>query len=101
MSFKSLRSLTSQIIRWPRHLLMVGSLCLLVACGGGGGGGGATGSSSGASTGVDPDVTFVRTDTLVTVYPSNTISLMPHFTYGTARVNWTDSNNVARVSAVT
>ena len=97
MPFKSLRSLTSQIIRWPRHLLMAGSLCLLVACGGGGGGGSA-GSSGSTTTGADPDVTFVRTDALTTVYPSNTISLLPHFTYGTARITWTDSTNTARSS---
>ena len=101
MSFKSLRSLTSQIIRWPRHVLMAGSLCLLVACGGGGGGGGSTGSSASMTTGVDPDVTFVRTDALTTVYPSNTISMLPHFTYGTGRITWTDSSNTARSSAAT
>lgn len=99
MSFNALRSLTSQIIRWPRHLLMAGSLCLLVACGGGGGG--STSSSASTTTGVDPTVTFVRSDTLTTVYPSNAISLMPRFTYGTARITWTDSTNTARSSTAT
>lgn len=101
MSFTSLRSLTSQIIRWPRHVLMAGSLCLLVACGGGGGGGSATGSSASATTGADPDVTFVRTDALTTVFPTNTVSMLPHFTYGTARITWTDSTNTSRSSDVT
>jgi hypothetical protein len=45
-------------------------------------------------------VTFVRNDSLTTVYPSNTVSLLPHFTYGTGRISWTDSNNVARTSTV-
>lgn len=92
-----LRSLMSQIICLPRHLLMVGGLCLLTACGGGGGG--SATSATGSTSGVDPDVTFVRNDTLTTVYPTNTVSLLPHFTYGTGRITWTDSSNVARSSA--
>lgn len=96
MHFHLFRSLMSKIIRLNRHLVMAAGLCLLVACGGGGGGS----SSTAASSGVDPDVTFVRNDTLTTVYPSNTVSLLPHFTYGTGRLSWTDSTNVARTSTV-
>jgi hypothetical protein len=98
MPFYLFSSMMSKIIRCSRHLLMAAGLCLLVACGGGGGGGAA--STPAAGSGVDPDVTFVRNDTLTTVYPSNTVSLLPHFTYGTGRISWTDSNNVARTSAV-
>ena len=92
MTFEIFSSM-SHIIRWPRHLLMAGGLCLLVACGGGGGGA-AGGTSSGTSI-ADPTVTFTRTDTLSTVYPSNTISLLPHFSYGTGRITWIDSTNTA------
>jgi len=91
MTFEIFSSIKSHIIRWPRHLLMAGSLCLLVACGGGG----AAGGTSSGSTVADPTVAFTRADALSTVYPSNTISLLPHFSYGTGRITWTDSNNTA------
>ena len=83
MSFNSLSSLTSQIIRWPRHLLMAGSLCLLVACGGGGGGGGSTTSSGSA-----PSIALTRSGSTDAIYSGNAALLVPTFSYGTAVLSW-------------
>ncbi len=97
MTFEIFSSLKSLIIRWPRHLLMAGGLCLLVACGGGGGG--STGAANAPTT--DPVVTFARNDSLTTVYATNTISLLPHFSYGTGKITWRDSSNVLHSPDVT
>ncbi len=97
MTLEIFSSLTSRIIRWPRHLLMSGGLCFLVACGGGGGGG--SGAVNASTT--DPFVSFARNDALTTVYATNTISLLPHFSYGTGKVTWTDSSNVVHSPNVT
>ena len=85
MSFNSLSSLTSQIIRWPRHLLMAGSLCLLVACGGGGGGG--SGGSI-TSSGVAPSIALTRSGSTDAIYSGNAALLVPTFSYGTAVLSW-------------
>jgi len=98
MTFEIFSSFKSHIIRWPRHLLMAGGLCLLVACGGGGGGG-STSTVNAPTT--DPVVTFTRNDGIATVYATNTISLLPHFSYGTGKITWTDSNNVAQSHTIT
>jgi hypothetical protein len=82
MSFKSLSALTSQIIRWPRHLLMAGSLCLLVACGGGGGGGSTT------SSGAAPSIALTRSGSTDAIFSGNAALLVPTFSYGTAVLSW-------------
>jgi Galactose oxidase, central domain len=101
MTFEIFSSLQSHLIRWARHSIMIGGLCLLVACGGGGGGG-SSGGTNGAATLTDPTVTFTRTDALTTVYPNNTISLLPHFSYGTGRITVKDlTTNAERSVTVT
>jgi len=96
MTFEILSSLKSNIIRWPRHLLMAGSLCLLVACGGGGGGGS---SASGGVTAL-PSITLTRSDAGGSVYPGNTAMLLPQFNYGNGVLNWIDSSNVSHSQPV-
>lgn len=85
MTYEIFSSLKSHIIRWPRHLLMAGGLCLLVACGGGGG----TSPSGGTAT--PPTIAVTRSDDGGSVYPGNTAKLLPQFSYGTATLNWVDS----------
>jgi len=96
MTYEFFSSFKSHIIRWPRHLLMAGSLCLLVACGGGGGG---SGSSPGIST-ATPTFTLTRSDGGSSVYPGNTALLLPQFNYGTATLNWIDSSNTSHTQPV-
>ena len=96
MTFEIISSLKSHIIRWPRHLLMAGSLCMLVACGGGGGGG----SSPTAGTSAPPTITLTRSDGGGSVYPGNTALLLPQFNYGSGTLSWTDSSNTAHSQPV-
>jgi Galactose oxidase, central domain/Kelch motif len=73
MTFEILSSLKSHIIRWPRHLLMAGGLCLLVACGGGGGGGG-----SGGANATDP-TPIIQAVSAGPYYADEPITLRPTF----------------------
>jgi hypothetical protein len=95
MTFEILSSLKSLIIRWPRHLLMAGSLCLLVACGGGGGG-----SSTSAGTSAPPSITLTRADSGGSVYPGNTAMVLPQFNYGSGTLSWTDSSGTGHTQPV-
>jgi hypothetical protein len=85
MTFEILSSLKSHIIRWPRHLLMVGGICLLVACGGGGGGSG----SSTTSSLVEPAPAIVN-QSVGTIYPADPVFLKPTFNTGTAVITWSN-----------
>lgn len=95
MTFETLSSLKSHIIRWPRHLLMAGGLCLLVACGGGGGGTSASQSLTSA-----PAVTFTQVNSGATVYSGNRIQLTPSYNYGSGVITWTDGNGQAQTRQV-
>ena len=77
MTYEIFSSLKSHIIRWPRHLLMVGGICMLAACGGGGGG-----SSSTGGVATLPTITLTRSDSGGAVYPGNTAMVLPQFNYG-------------------
>ena len=96
MTFETLSSLKSHIIRWPRHLLMAGGLCLLVACGGGGGGG----TSASQSLTSAPAVTFTQVNSGATVYSGNRIQLTPSYNYGSGVITWTDGNGQAQTRQV-
>ena len=86
MTFEILSSIKSHIIRWPRHLLMAGGFCLLVACGGGGGGG-----SSVAIT--EPSVTLENSSNdLAPFYPGKSIFLKPTYSAGTGKVTWVNAS---------
>ena len=95
MTFEIFSSLKSHIIRWPRHVLMAGGLCLLVACGGGGGG-----SSPSAGTSMAPTITLTRSDAGASVYPGNAAMVLPQFNYGSGTLNWTDSSGAAHSQPV-
>jgi hypothetical protein len=95
MTYEIFSSLKSRIIRWPRHLLMAGGLCLLVACGGGGGG-----SSPSAGTSAAPTITLTRSDAGASVYPGNSAMLLPQFNYGSATLNWVDSSGTSHSQPV-
>lgn len=95
MTYEIISALTSRIIRWPRHLLMAGSLCLLVACGGGGGGG-----SASPSTTAPPTVTFTQVNSGATVYSGNRVQMTPSFNYGSGVITWTDGNGQAQTRQV-
>ena len=95
MNFEIISAIESHIIRWPRHLLMAGGLCLLAACGGGGGGG----SSSGDTTTV-PSIALTRSDGGASVYPGNTALLLPQFNYGSGVLSWTDSSSTMHTQPV-
>jgi hypothetical protein len=84
MTFEIFSSLKSHIIRWPRHLLMAGGLCLLVACGGGGGG---TNSSTTAST-PTPSLENASVSPFMADAP---IFLKPTYQTGTAVIAWKNS----------
>lgn len=88
MTYEIFSSLKSHIIRWPRHLLMAGGLCLLVACGGGGGGG----SSNAYAIPGTPTVSLTRSDGGASVYSGNTALLLPQFSYGSGSLSWSDSS---------
>jgi len=90
MTYEILSAFKSHIIRWPRHLLMAGSLCLLVGCGGGGGG-----TSPSAGTSAAPTITLTRSDAGASVYPGNTALVLPQFNYGRGTLNWIDSSGTA------
>ena len=95
MTFEIFSSIKSHIIRWPRHLLMAGSLCLLVACGGGGGGSSGTNPNTSA-----PAVTFTQVNAGATVYSGNRVQLTPSYNYGSGVITWTDANNQPQTLAV-
>lgn len=92
MTFEIFSSLKSLIIRWPRHLLMAGSLCLLVACGGGGGGGGGSSASGTYTAPSAPVPSLVRTDGGATVNPGYPALFVPLFSYGTGRLTASDGS---------
>lgn len=95
MTYEIISSLKSRIIRWPRHLLMAGGLCLLVACGGGGGG-----ASPSAGASAPPTITLTRSDSGGSVYPGNTAMLLPQFNYGSGTLNWIDSSGTSHAQPV-
>lgn len=95
MTYEIFSSLKSHIIRWPRHLLMAGGLCLLVACGGGGGGGGGSPGTTSA-----PAVTFTQVNSGTTVYSGNRVQMTPSFNYGSGVITWTDGNGQAQTRQV-
>ena len=96
MTFEIFSSFKSHIIRWPRHLLMAGGLCLLVACGGGGGGG----ASGTGGVSALPTFTLTRSDGGGSVYPGNTAMVLPQFNYGSGTLNWVDSSNTSHSQPV-
>ncbi len=82
MTFETLSSLKSYIIRSPRHLLMVGVLGLLVACGGGGGGGSPL-------TAEEPTAKLENASIdLAPFYPGKAIFLKPTYTGADAKITW-------------
>jgi len=82
MNFEIFSAIKSPFIRWLRHLLAVGGLCLLVACGGGGGGGSTVAVS-------EPTVTLENASIdLAPFYPGKAIFLKPTYTSGTAKITW-------------
>lgn len=95
MTYEIFSSIKSNIIRWPRHLLMAGGLCLLVACGGGGGG-----SSPSAGTSTAPIITLTRSDAGASVYPGNSALVLPQFNYGSGTLSWTDNSGTAHAQPV-
>jgi hypothetical protein len=96
MTFEIFSSIQSHFIRWARHSIMAGGLCLLVACGGGGGGG----SSPSAGTSTAPTITLTRSDGGGPVYPGNTAMVLPQFNYGSGTLNWVDSSNISHSQPV-
>jgi len=94
MTYEIFSSLKSHIIRWPRHLLMAGGLCLLVACGGGGGG-------STSSLGVAPTISLTRSGSADPIYSGNAALLLPTFNYGTAVLSWQDAQGQTQIQAAT
>lgn len=99
MTYEFFCSFKSLIIRWPRHLLMAGGLCLLVACGGGGGGGDSP-SSATASPTAAPAVTFTQVNSSATVYSGNRIQMTPSYNYGSGVITWVDGNGQAQTRQV-
>lgn len=85
MTYDIFSALKSGIIRWPRHLLMVGGICLLTACGGGGGGN-ASGSTSSSA---DPAPAIVN-KSVGTIHPADPVFLQPTFNTGTAVITWSN-----------
>ncbi len=86
MTYEILSSLKSHIIRWPRHLLMAGGICLLVACGGGGGG---SGSVSGSTTPQIPTVSLALAST--PVYSNGKPAILtPSYDIGSGQLTCTD-----------
>ena len=96
MTFEIFSSIQSHFIRWARHSIMAGGLCLLVACGGGGGGG----SSPSAGTSTAPTITLTRSDGGGPVYPGNTAMVLPQFNYGSGTLSWIDSSNISHSQPV-
>lgn len=88
MTYEIISSLKSRIVRWPRHLLMAGGLCLLVACGGGGGGSATSSATFTASSAPSP--TLNRTDGGGTINPGFQATFVPLFSYGTGRLTASD-----------
>ncbi len=82
MTFEIFSSIKSHIIRWPRHLLMAGSLCLLMACGGGGGGGTPTAAA-------EPTTTLENASVdLAPFYAGKAIFLKPTYSTGIGKITW-------------
>jgi hypothetical protein len=90
MTYEIFSSLKSSIIRWPRHLLMAGGLCLLVACGGGGGGGATSSATFTAPSAPSP--TLTRTDGGANINPGFQATFVPLFSYGTGRLTASDGS---------
>ncbi len=90
MTYEIISSLKSRIVRWPRHLLMAGGLCLLVACGGGGGGSATSSATFTASSAPSP--TLNRTDGGATINPGFQATFVPLFSYGTGRLTASDGS---------
>lgn len=89
MTFEIFRSKMSPIIRWPRHLLMAGGLCLLAACGGGSGG---VGGSN--LTAPNPLLSLVTTAVYVNGKPAE---LLPAYASGTGSITCKDATTNAVV----
>lgn len=90
MTYEIISSLKSRIVRWPRHLLMAGGLCLLVACGGGGSGSATSSATFTASSAPSP--TLNRTDGGATINPGFQATFVPLFSYGTGRLTASDGS---------
>lgn len=90
MTFEIFSTLKRHLIGWPRHVLMVGSLGLLVACGGGGGG------STTTSTGAAPVVSLTRSGSADAIYSGNAALLLPSFNYGSAVLSWSDAQGATQ-----
>lgn len=86
MTFEIFSSIQSHFIRWARHSIMAGGLCLLVACGGGGGGS----SGGGTSSWADPSPALFNA-AVGTVYPADPVFIKPTFSTGTAIITWTNA----------
>ncbi|BDU57690.1 hypothetical protein LMORI2_06720 [Limnohabitans sp. MORI2] len=95
MTYEIFSSIKSHIIRWPRHLLMAGGLCLLVACGGGGGGGATSSATFTAPSAPSP--TLTRTDGGANINPGFQATFVPLFSYGTGRLTASDGSISSRV----
>jgi hypothetical protein len=93
MTYEIFSSFKSHIIRWPRHLLMVGGLCLLVACGGGGGG---SGGVAGSTTVQKPVASLALAAT--PVYPNGKPAVLtPTYDIGSGQLACTDKSTGAVV----
>ena len=86
MNFTTLSRLRRHAARRLNHVLMVGSLCLLVACGGGGGGGPLT-----AVTDPSPTLENASKD-LAPFYPGKAIFLKPTYGTGTGKITWVNAS---------
>ena len=86
MTYEIFSSFKSHIIRWPRHLLMAGSLCMLVACGGGGGG---SGSVAGSATAQKPVASLTLAATPVYANGKPAV-LTPTYDIGSGQLACTD-----------
>jgi len=93
MTFEIFSSLKSNIIRWPRHLVMVGGLCLLAACGGGGG------STTGASGGAAPNPVLALISSAVYVN-GKPAELLPTYSAGSGSITCKDSSTGTVVKQV-
>jgi len=89
MTFEIFSAIKSHIIRWLRHLLMAGGICLLVACGGGGGGGGGS-----PITAAEPTPTLENASLdLAPFYAGKAIFLKPTYSTGTGKITWVNASN--------
>ena len=98
MAIHALDSLRPRAARLICHLLVVGVLGLLTACGGGGGG-----TPSNPNT-TPPAISLTRTgvaDPTAGIYSGNAALLVPNYSYGAATLSWADAAGQTQTRQVT